>query len=106
MSPPPPPVIFAKASVECCDESAPGLATFARNGPHKLTSNTPAVKAATEIVKILRLARRLRDGTHFGMARVHVPSGRGPISHGPPNSAVRVQRQRPLSSPPRVSNTG
>src|SRR5437870_5731388 len=106
MSPPPAPAIFAKASVECCDESAPGLANFARNGPHKLTSRTPAVSAATEIVKILRLARRLRTGTHLGMARAHVPSGRGPISHGPPNSAVRVQRQRPLDSPFLVSNSG
>src|SRR6185503_11047164 len=106
MSPPPAPVIFAKASVECGDESAPGLANFARNGPHKLTNNTPAVEAATESVKILRLARRLRVGTHFGMARAHVPSGRGPISQGPPRSAVRVQRQRPLVSPSLISNTG
>jgi len=106
MSPPPAPAIFAKASVECGDESAPGLANFARNGPHKLTNNKPAVKPVTEIVKILRRARRVRAGAHFGMARVHMPSGRGPISHGPPNSGVRVQRQRPLGSPSLVSSTG
>jgi hypothetical protein len=106
MSPPHAPTLVEKAFVEWCDESAPGFANFARNGPHILTRSTPAVTPATEIVKILRRELRLRAGTHFGMARLQAPLGRGPIWHGPPNSAGRVQRQRPMDSPFFVSNSG
>src|SRR5438874_1799152 len=83
---------LAKAAPECGSATGPGLISFHRVGPAR-TINRVAMLAVTTIqVNKPRLARALRTGAHLGMSRLHVPSGMGPCSQGPPYSFGRVQR--------------
>jgi len=83
---------WANVKVECCCDKGPGLMKFQRAGPHKATSKSPVVTITVQMVKLIRLARKLSTGAHRVNRRQQVPSGSGPPGHGPPCSVGRVQR--------------
>jgi len=59
-------------------------------------ASKPKTSAATHFATASRWVRIERTGAQGGMARQHVPSGPGPLLHGPPSDVGSPQFHLPL----------
>jgi len=85
-------------------ESGPELMKICRacGIPSKI-SNAAQVNAMVNRLTWPRSVRSVGAGAHLGVRLLQLPSGSGPLSHFSPE---RLQRQRPLLSPGKVSSDG
>jgi hypothetical protein len=77
-----------------------------RVGRDRPISSAPTDAATAAAVTWPLSARRLRSGLQRAIGRQQVPSGSGPVAHGPPQSGGRVQAHVPFVSPGFVDRRG